>query len=167
MNYARFSIILTGLCCLGLSAPISPEARTAAEELLTLTNVETNLGVVREQVKASIAAQLRSIDIPQNMQARLSRYQQEVMDTIFDDLSFANMKSAYVDIYAGTFSVDELKQLVAFFKTPAGHAYMEKMPVLLKQTNDVAQARLQALWPRLRKLHEDFLTDLKNASAAH
>lgn len=165
MKHAVLTVVLVGAVCVRAGAAVSPESQKVAEELLTLTNVEANLAAVREQAKTNIAAQIQSMNIPDNMRDRSTRYQQELIDTIFDALSFAKMKTAYVDIYAATFSVDELKQVVAFYKSPSGRAYAQKMPLLLKQMNDAAQAQLQALSPRLQKMHNDFLADLKQAAA--
>lgn len=43
-------------------------------------------------------------------------------------------------VYGQTFTVDELRQITAFYRTPVGQKFLEKMPAVFQQTTAVGQA---------------------------
>jgi hypothetical protein len=43
-------------------------------------------------------------------------------------------------LYAGTFSADELRQIEAFYRTPAGQKLFDKAPVIAQQSDELIQA---------------------------
>jgi hypothetical protein len=43
-------------------------------------------------------------------------------------------------LYASSFSADELRQIEAFYRTPAGQKLLEKAPVIAQQSEDLIQA---------------------------
>jgi len=147
--------------CLGQAWAIEPDNREAADELLTLTNVEQNLAGMRSEIGQMMTAQLQSTNVPENMRDKLAHFQKQLMDTIFEELAFAKMKPVYVDIYSSTFTAEELSGLVSFYKSPVGRAYANKLPALMKRMMEVAQTKMQTLAPRLKKMNDDFIAELK------
>jgi len=62
----------------------------------------------------------------------------------------------YVDIYAKNFTDEQLDAILAFYKSPAGSALVEKLPTLTTQGMQLAQTRMAALQPQLKQMIEDF-----------
>ena len=160
MKISSTVVAVAILLCFGQASAIEPDNRKAAEELLTLTNVEKNLADMRAQIGQMMTAQLQSTNVPENMRDKLAQFQKQLMDTIFEELAFAKMKPVYVDIYSSTFTAEELSGLVSFYKSPVGRAYANKLPALMKRMMEVAQTRMQTLAPRLKKMNDDFIAEL-------
>ena len=161
MKISSTVVAVAILLCFGRASAIEPDNRKAAEELLTLTNVEKNLADMRAQIGQMMTAQLQSTNVPENMRDKLAQFQKQLMDTIFEELAFAKMKPVYVDIYSSTFTAEELSGLVSFYKSPVGRAYANKLPALMKRMMEVAQTKMQTLAPRLKKMNDDFIAELK------
>jgi len=161
MKISSTVVAVAILLCFGQASAIEPDNRKAAEELLTLTNVEKNLADMRAQIGQMMTAQLQSTNVPENMRDKLAHFQKQLMDTIFEELAFAKMKPVYVDIYSSTFTAEELSGLVSFYKSPVGRAYANKLPALMKRMMEVAQTKMQTLAPRLKKMNDDFIAELK------
>jgi len=161
MKISSTVVAVAILLCFGQASAIEPDNRKAAEELLTLTNVEKNLADMRAQIGQMMTAQLQSTNVPENMRDKLAQFQKQLMDTIFEELAFAKMKPVYVDIYSSTFTAEELSGLVSFYKSPVGRAYANKLPALMKRMMEVAQTNMQTLAPRLKKMNDDFIAELK------
>jgi len=161
MKISSTVVAVAILLCFGQASAIEPDNRKAAEELLTLTNVEKNLADMRAQIGQMMTAQLESTNVPENMRDKLAQFQKQLMDTIFEELAFAKMKPVYVDIYSSTFTAEELSGLVSFYKSPVGRAYANKLPALMKRMMEVAQIKMQTLAPRLKKMNDDFIAELK------
>lgn len=47
------------------------------------------------------------------------------------------LTSAIAAVYARNFSVDDMRQLAAFFRTPVGVKYLEKAPVLVQESMQI------------------------------
>ena len=161
MKISSTVVAVAILLCFGQASAIEPDNRKAAEELLTLTNVEKNLADMRAQIGQMMTAQLQSTNVPENMRDKLAQFQKQLMDTIFEELAFSKMKPVYVDIYSSTFTAEELSGLVSFYKSPVGRAYANKLPALMKRMMEVAQTKMQTLAPRLKKMNDDFIAELK------
>lgn len=141
-----------------------PSNEKLATELLSLTNVEKNLADVRVQIGKMMTAQFQSMDVPEAMRDKAAALQQQMVDLVFDEMSFEKMKPTYIQAYAATFTAEELSGLVEFYKTPAGRAFAEKLPVLTKRLMEVSQERMQVLAPRIKKMTDDFVADITNAA---
>jgi len=137
----------------------------AVEELLELTHIENSVTEIRGQMAAMLAAQLRNTKVPEAMRDKLLRFQQQITELIFEELSFTKLRPSYVESYAETFTVDELNGLVEFFKTPVGRAYVDKMPMLSKHIMALAQKRVVNIAPRIKTLSDEFVAELKREAA--
>src|SRR5260370_33233983 len=123
MKISSTVVVVAILLCFGQATAVEPDNRKAAEELLTLTNVEKNLADMRAQIGQMITAQLQSTNVPENMRDKLAQFQKQLMYTIFEDLAFWKMKPAYAAIYSSTFTAEESSGLVSFSKSAVGRSY--------------------------------------------
>ncbi len=160
-------VVAVGVCLaqsFTLAPAAEPDGRKLAEELLTLTNTEKTLAGMRAQIGQMMTAQLKSMDVPADLRDTQAKFQQRILDVVFDELSFEKMKPDYIDVYSSTFTTDELSGLVAFYKSPAGRAFADKLPTLTQRLMEVSQSRIQALGPRIKKMTEDFVAEVKSGT---
>ena len=114
--------------------------RAAAESLLSLMHMDTFLTQAIDQtLKAEIQQNPTIAPYEPQMRAFFAKY-----------MSWASLKNDFVTIYADEFTEDELKQIVAFYKTPVGQKAVQKMPVLFAKGSALGQQRVQAHLPELR-----------------
>ena len=59
-------------------------------------------------------------------------------------------------MYAKNFTDEQLDAILAFYKSPAGVALIEKLPTLTTQGTELAQARVATLMPQLKQMIADF-----------
>lgn len=139
-----------------------PDARRAADELVTLTNVEGMLAQVRAQTGRSIAARIDALNLSPSQREAADRLEKNVQTLLADRLGFAKMKESYVNAYTSAFTAEELDGLAAFYKTPLGRAYVKKLPELTSRMMDIAQARVAQLEPEIRKMTDEFGAELQD-----
>ena len=126
------------LLCAGASAqtPISPAAHEAAAELSAAKGdtamVTTLISTMRNQI-------IKVISDKGHVPA-------DHATTIFDDILMPELRAhagelaaALVDIYAQNFSIDELHQLTAFFRTPLGMKYLSKTPLIFQEAREAGR----------------------------
>jgi hypothetical protein len=62
-------------------------------------------------------------------------------------------------MYIDTFTQEEVDGLLAFYRTPAGRAMIEKMPILLGKMMQQTQARMQRLMPQIMQIAQESAKD--------
>jgi len=164
-------------------APKRPDpAKTAQiEELLVALKVEQNQQEAMQIVQKNIVSQFNQMLEPQmknlgdsgpaeaemkrRAQADVQDFQRRVFALLASHMSWQTMKPVYVATYDETFTVDELRSLVAFFKSPAGQAYVDKTPVLMNNTMKQMQQAVDDMKPEIQKLSNDFMQQMKEKYA--
>lgn len=159
----RTAFPLALLLFLGLSPAFAADekARQAAAELMQLTNVEQTLGLVRDQIEQAMAAQIKTIEVPEKMKKLVTDYQTKVNALVSQEMSFASMKDEYIGAYVSIFTPAELQGLVAFYQTPVGKAFVEKQPQLSQKLITLAQKRMEKIAPDVRKLNDELVAQIK------
>jgi len=77
------------------------------------------------------------------------------------DSGWATFKPVYVKAYQETFEQEEVDGMLAFYQSPAGQAFVRKMPAAFQKSTGVAAQRMQA---RLRQVLEEALRESKLAN---
>ncbi len=80
---------------------------------------------------------------------------QKMMDLFMKEISWDNLKEDYISIYAETFTEEELKGLVTFYKSPVGRKFIEKQPELMKRTMEISQEKMMELIPKMQELAKE------------
>ena len=142
------------VACMPLAAAADDDARAAAQELVDFT-MKRMLEDTFMRMTEAMWPQVQSA-LPKTLDEKAvagfrADYEQIVRRHVLE-----SMKSA-PDIYAQHFTADELRQLLAFYKTPLGNKMLSETPkVMAEYTNKAllpqiapmqmeVQARVQAL----------------------
>ena len=57
-----------------------------------------------------------------------------------EEMSWQRMKPLYVQLYQDTFEQDEVDGLLAFYTSPTGQAFLNKMPVVMQKSMALSHA---------------------------
>ena len=129
--------------------------RTMAEELLNVMNVPDSIEKSFAMMKQMIPAQTEKImqaTGQTNMPSNVSSQTDKMMDMMTQALSWDKMKDDYITLYAETFTEDEMKGMIAFYKSPAGQAFIKKQPELMKRSVELSQKKMLKLMPQIKTL---------------
>jgi len=164
-------LIVAGLV-LSVSGANAQEAsrRAMAEELLNLMNVQESIEKSFAMVKQMIPAQMEKMKQATgqtNMPSNVSNQTDRMMDVIAQELSWDKMKEDYIALYAETFTEDEMKGIIAFYKSPAGQAFTKKQPELMKRSMELSQKLMMQIMPKIQAMMTKELSETAPASTAH
>jgi uncharacterized protein len=124
----------------------SPEAMTAARSLLTTMRLA-------DQYKALLPAVLLGLK-PVLTQDRpeIERDCEAMMPMIADAFTpyYAAMADGIATVYAKNFTVDELGEIDAFYRRPAGQKLLDKSPAITQQSAQVGQDVIRKATEELR-----------------
>ena len=147
----QLAIVTTAI----LKATPSGDAIKAAEKLADLIGI-------KDQMKASFDAMLPLIN-QQATQLKLSDNEKTALITIYRDwfhidMDLDKLYKETIVLYAKAFTIDEINQLIEFYKTPVGKKTLIKLPFLMQEGVKLgqleAQKKQQALLDRLKPFLE-------------
>jgi hypothetical protein len=138
---------------LGTSVALAQDAGKTAkiEEMLRLTKTDEMMQQVMSQMKAMNLQQLQK-NLAPDEKAQAAEMQQKIFDLVNAKMSWEKFKPAIVQIYAEVYTDEELDGILAFYRSPAGHAMIEKMPQLMSRTMAVAQKLMGDIQPEIEKM---------------
>jgi hypothetical protein len=113
----------------------------AAEELVEAMQYERATALSTEQVFQHLAAMGAEGSNPHSL---------EVMRDFFrEHVTWAKLKPEYVKVYVELFTAEELHQLAAFYRTPAGSKLARLRPELTERDMEIARRFIQPHLPQL------------------
>ena len=151
-----------GLMLCATAGLAQEDARPAlAEELLIAMDMPDSIEKSFAMMKQMIPAQMEKMQQATghtNASPNVANHMDKMMDLMADVLSWDKIKDDYVALYAGTFSAEELKDLIAFYKSPAGQAFTRKQPELTMKTMEMTQKLMMQVMPKIQALSKELTT---------
>lgn len=153
---------------------ISEEKKQLISELVVLTKMDKQAAEITDTLLASMETPyLSGFNLSIEKRIDLSQAQKETMKASFKDYfagfstKFRKKMAESIDyqkyiemsvypLYDKFFTVEELKDLTVFYKTPTGKKVIETMPMLYKESVEMAQKNLL---PDVLKLLDEILQE--------
>lgn len=161
---------LATLICLTAAlatAQAAPPSAASIEALLTVTKAERMMDGMYASVEQMMRQGMQQAAQGQN----LSDEQRRLLDAapprlvkvMREELSYAALKPLYVEIYREAFTQDEIDGLLAFYRSPAGAAMIDKMPLVMQRSMQAVQQRMGPMMEKLRQAMEAAVAEAKAA----
>jgi hypothetical protein len=147
---------LAAVLCL-LLMPVTllaaPASAASIERFLVLTEAEKNLEAAQHYSERMMQEAMREQNqrrmLSPEVQNRMRDAMQKSAQAMREEMSWATMKPLMVKIYADSFTQEELDGLIAFYESPAGRAFTQKMPVVMERSMALMQDRIGPLMQRM------------------
>jgi hypothetical protein len=152
------------LVLVAITIPLTARAdeasrRAKAQEMVSLLHMDSLMkqlvDTIHQQATANVQ-QLAGKSLTPENQAKVEDFQNRMFALIDSQMSWKAMEPDILDLYARTFTDEELDGILAFYKSPAGVSMVEKLPGLTAQATQLAQLRMAKLQPQLRQMILDF-----------
>jgi hypothetical protein len=143
-------LLLASLSFSSLAAADS--SRPDIDELLKVSRVEQQMQDMTAQLEAMVSQSLARMggtsDIASD-QTEKPKWKQ----LIESEFSWEKTKNEYARIYAEVYTPKEARELIAFYKSPTGQAFLDKSPQLTKQIMELTQTTTTTLVQEMMKLN--------------
>ncbi len=136
--------------------------RAAAEELLKITKVDQLMKPLFEQVKSMMDQQFSLMGVPEDKRPVLKKYTDRLLSMLEEEFGWEKIKDDYVRMYVETFSEKEIRSFSAFYQTPEGQVFIEKMPMLMKKAFELSQKKMPEMMKRIQQITNEIMEDMKN-----
>ena len=92
------------------------------------------------------------IDIQLQQNPAIAPFKQVMLDFFSKYMSWESLKDDIAEIYLEEFSIQELKELTAFYKTPTGQKAALRVPQLMSKGGELGMRRVQEHMPELQEM---------------
>ena len=177
MKIGFSALVLTALCCASsLSAqtpaaggmPASADVETLLRVSKVQEMVESMSANMEKQLGENLRHSLMSQRIPAEVVDEALKAEADYLKEVRNDMSWDNLKAAYIKAFGESYSPEEIKGLIDFYQTPLGKAFAEKQPQANQKALEAVQGKMQALAPKIQKTMSEAVAKamIKSAKAA-
>ncbi len=129
-------------------------------KLLSVSNVQKTSeqavdqidGLLKSMIDESVGAQSFTAEQKIIFEQLLPQFTNQLQRVLTEELSWKKQKDSYLRIYRENFTQEEVDGLIAFYQSPAGKAFLKKMPVVQDASKRVALERVPAITQRLQEI---------------
>ena len=145
--------LIIGVTFLWCAAPARADeaSRSAkAEELLQLTQSDQMMKAMEPMVKGMVAQMDK--DMSAEQRSKVVEIQGKMMALIAGNINKA--KPALAKVYTDTYTEEEIDGILGFYKSPAGKAFIQKMPEVMQRSMPVMMQMMGDLQPQMKAIME-------------
>lgn len=161
----KLLLVTSALFALSVVKAATP-TKASVERLLRDVNVQQNLTRLLQQMDAAsrnaMDQAFRGQKLTPEAQKLAEQLDEKIMADLKDELSWEKMKDLYVQAYSETFTQKDIDGLIDFYESPAGKAYVAKMPAVMDKTSALMQGRIG---PIVKRLQNDVRNSVREVQA--
>lgn len=142
----------------------------SVRELLKIMEAKKLVESLPQQVDTMMAAavqqRLQGQTVTPQQQQGIDAMRTKVAALIKEDLDWSVLEPTYIKLYEDSFSQPEINGLIAFYKTPVGHAVVQKLPLVMQGVMSMTQQRMARLVPQIQQMAAETAAQIKSQDAA-
>ena len=159
-HFTRIFALAVLLAAAPLAAAQQP-SEAQVDRLLEVMRAKETLDATLPQVQAMqqqmVAQMTADQELDEEDRARINRMLESTNSSLATVLTWERMGPLYRDIYAQTFTAEDVEAMIGFYESPAGQKTLDKMPQLMQNTMNAVQ---QLVMPLLQQLEQDIAAEL-------
>lgn len=152
-------------CVIAQAAPPSDQSLNEMMNLMQLEALlnqalkEMNEGIVKA-MERGLENSVKGKDLSAAQKAAVENFRTKFNAAMKEELSFSKVKEIYMQAYRETFTQEEVNGIIAFYRSPAGKAIVEKNPGVMQKANALMQSRITPTTQKLQAMQEEFVKEL-------
>ncbi|MDO4796211.1 MAG: DUF2059 domain-containing protein [Brachymonas sp.] len=81
-------------------------------------------------------------EVSSETRQRIQGMQRQMVQILREEMAWENIQPIYRQIYKESFTQEEIDGMLAFYRSPAGQAMLQKMPQVLERSMQISRERL-------------------------
>jgi hypothetical protein len=102
-----------------------------------------------DQSKMTDAERQRNAQFLEQVRSRVERY-----------FGWESLEPQYIELYASTYSEEEIDGILAFYNSAVGKSMLEKTPMIMSKSSAIVQERSAEVQPELRALMQEYIAQI-------
>jgi len=162
-------LIALALLCPAIYAADAPPSDASLNQLLEITHAHKVLDATIAQMDTMMKNMFQQVTAGQPASPQLEKIfekgQAEVVSMCKEELTWEKMEPMYLRIYRKSLSQSDVDGMIAFYKTPAGQAVINKMPLILQNTMAEVSQMMGPMMQRAERMQQDLIAELQAEKA--
>ena len=159
------TLLFLALCCPVLQAADDPPSEASIQQLLEVMQVHQSIDTTMKQMDAfmknAMNQAIQGHPVTPAIQKDIDKRHDEMMASLKQILQWDKLEPMYVRIYQKSLSQQEVDGMTAFYRTAAGHALINKMPVVLQNTFAEMQQLMKPMMEALQRNQQEVAAEIK------
>jgi hypothetical protein len=160
-------LLALGISLAPLCAAAAQPSPDSVEALLEVTHAEAMLQTIYSGIEQNMRLGMKQATagrpVTDEQRHVLDAAPAKFVEVMRQELTWARLKPIYVDVYRDTFTQEEIEGLIAFYRSPAGRAYIEKTPLAMQKSAQAVQSLMGPLVEKMRAAMEQALVEARLA----
>lgn len=156
-------ILLAALLAIAQSVSAAPATDESVETLLSVTKAESMVDAMLSNLtpimRQGMAQALSGKPVSPAQQQVLDAMPAKFTNIMRDEMSWSKMKPQYIRIYQESFSQEDVEGFIAFYRSPAGQSYIDKMPIVMQKSMAMGAQMSQNVGPKMKAAIDQALKD--------
>lgn len=148
-------------CAPGFAGEETKKAK--AEELMTLMEVDQAVQRMFSQIQVLLEERYIQQGAPEETRPIFQKYTRRCIELAEKTIGFNALKNEYIAIYVQVFAEEELDGLISFYKSPAGRAMVNKLPIVIQRSTDVVLKHAEEFDAEFQVILEDFEREVQES----
>lgn len=163
-----FKRIVLSLLIVSSALMAEPASEDSIRELLAVAESRKLVDSIKIQTEAMMDRSIQQILAGKNpspkQKAAVEKMKKNSLAVMQNEIAWEKLEPMYIRLYKETFSQEEVDGIILFYKTPAGKALINKMPILMQKSMIEMQKLSLNMMPKLQQVQQQFIADMKEAS---
>ena len=167
MHKSLLPLALLSLIAIPVAHADDATKRTKITELLTLLKVDQ----IPQEIISGAKQQTETLGHREfgatetaEQQKQVAELHEKVVTVLHGAVDWKVMQPDFITLYSNAYTEPQLDGILAFYKSPAGQAYLSKNPELQQKYGEIVHQHMAPVQPQLRDLVQNF--SKANAPAA-
>jgi uncharacterized protein len=144
-------------------------SQESLQRLLAVTDakklLQDALSTVDQSIEMGIKQSLKDQPLDEREQQAIDEMRTKMSALFKEILAWDTLEPMFIDIYSRSLTQSEVDGMLAFYATDSGKALIAKMPLIMQNTMQAMQERMQTLAPRIRQIQQETFAELKEGGA--
>lgn len=158
----RFLAVLLFLLPFGLCA--EPQSKQAMiDELVEVMQMESIVEATYDQMEGMMQGLSAQMGVKPEEQQIFDLYYKKMTRVLKEEMSWQKMSPLMVDIYQKHFSENEIREMLAFYKTETGQSIITKLPLVSQEAMLASQRMVQSAMPKIQAVSQELAQELQRS----
>jgi hypothetical protein len=123
--------------------------------------VDTMMAQMDVMMKNAMQQVTQGRTVPPEAQQTFDKCRTDVIAAMKEEFTWDKLEPMYLRIYQKSFTQGEIDGMNGFYKTPAGQAVVNKMPVVMRNSMNEAMQMLGPIMKRIERMQQDVLAQMQ------
>ena len=154
------------ICGAAVAANNAPASDASIREMLELTNARQMIEGMKGQMTTTMNTAMQNAAKDQTVtperQAILDRMRAKMSTAVTDMLNWDDFLPMYLRTFRESFTQDEIDGVIKFYKSPAGRAYVKKLPLVMQNVMREMPEFIKPLQEKMMAIQKESMQELKD-----